>query len=123
LNTNHLGASAGSTMLWLRNETGAQHYCDLSTAVYDGLWHHLIWVCNPGGTDAVYIDGATITPTATASPAAGTTANLGFSLFAGGRNNRGSIDQTSIGCVSNVSLYKSKLTSTRAAAHYTALTT
>lgn len=123
LNQNHLGSNAGYTYFWMRNEAGAQHYLDTNQAIYDGLWHHIMWVCNPGGVDALYIDGATITPTATASPAAGTTANFGFDVFIGGRNNRGSIDQTSIGGIANVALYKSKLSSTRATAHYTALTT
>lgn len=116
-------AAAGTTGFYLRNEAGAVHYADITASIYDGLWHHVAWVCNPGGADAIYVDGASVSLLDSASPAAGTTANFGFDLFAGARSNRGSADQLCTGVISGLSLFKSKLTSGNITTLYTALTT
>lgn len=124
-NQSHSGNAAGTTYFWLRNEAGVQRYSDVTGVIYDGLWHHIVWVCQPGTTvnDTIYIDGVTVTPAAQTKPAAGTFANLAFPLFLGGRNNRGSIDQTTTGIVGDLAIYTTALSSTRVTAHYAAGTT
>jgi hypothetical protein len=122
-NTDHaLAASAGKTTFWFRNEAGTAHWAEITGGLYDGLWHHVTWVCSPGGTDVVYVDGVSQALTSTQNGAPGTTANFGFSPFLGARDNRGTIDQPCIGIAAHVALWKAKLTAGQAAGLYSALT-
>ncbi len=119
-----LSASAGSTTFWYRNEAGTSRALDITTNIYDGLWHHVMWVCDPTAVaDTVYVDGAAVTPFSTSNAAnTGASANFGFPLFIGARNNRASVDQQMVGAVDELAIYTTKLASGRATAHYAALT-
>lgn len=121
--------SAGATVFWLRNEAGTARITTFSgaqalTALYDGKWHHVAWVCDPAAlTDIVYVDGAAVTATSTpGSATAGTFVDFGFPLTLLERNNRASFDLQAIGAISNLALFRSKLGSPRVADHYAAST-
>jgi Glycosyl hydrolase family 26 len=122
-NTDHtLAANAGRTTFWFRNEGGVQHWAEITGALYDGLWHHVTWVASPGGTDVVYVDGAAQALTSASNPAPGTTANFGFSLYLGARDNRGATDQPAIAVFSHLALWKARLSAAQVAGLYAALT-
>lgn len=123
-NQDHIGNTAGKTYFSMRNEAGVQRYTDINTNIYDENWHLIQWVCNPGGVDIIWVDGAAVTPTASVAPAVGTFLDFGFNVFVGGRSNRGSVDSLWVaGCVDELAFYKSKLTTTRLGVHATALAT
>lgn len=119
-----LVATQGSTTFWYRNEAGTSRACDITTNIYDGLWHHVVWVCDPTAVaDTVYVDGAAITLNSSSNAAnTGASANFGFPLWIGARNNRAAVDNQLLGAVDELSIYLTKLTSTKVTAHYTALT-
>jgi mannan endo-1,4-beta-mannosidase len=122
-NTSHsLATSAGLTTFWFRNEAGVQHWAEISGALYDGLWHHVTWVCSPGGTDVVYVDGVSQALSSMQNGTPGTTVNFGFNPYLGARNNRGTIDQPMIGVFSQLAIWKVKLTAGQVTGLYAALT-
>ncbi len=120
-NQDKSGARAGYTHFWSRDDAGVEHYTDVNVDIYDGYWHHVVWVYSPGGAGAVYVDGQAVKPTLTASGGTGATANFGHHLYVGARDNRGTADEASVGVVSNLALYRSQLSARRVAAHYQAL--
>ncbi len=119
-----LASAPGLTAFWYRNEAGVARSQDINTAIYDGLWHHVLWVCDPtAAADVVYIDGTAVTPFSTSNAAnVGASANFGFALYIGARNNRGSVDQQITAAVDELAIYTTKLSGTRAGVHYAALT-
>jgi hypothetical protein len=104
---------AGSTTFYYRNEAGSARAMDITTDVYDGLWHHLVWVCDPTAlTDTVYVDGAAVTPnTSTGAANTGASAAFGFPLALLARNLRGTLDQVPVASLDEVAVYPTKLTS------------
>lgn len=119
-----LSQAQGFTTFWYRNEAGVSRALDITTAIYDGGWHHVVWVCDPTQVaDTVYVDGVIVTPNSTSNAAnTGASAVLGFPLWIGARNNRGAVDNQLIGAVDELSIYPSKLTSGQVTTHYAALT-
>lgn len=125
LNSNNSGgASSGSTYFYLRTNDGLQFQASIATNIYDGAWHHVVWVVESNTTYSVYVDGAsqTVTYNLTQWGATPSLANFGFALALAARNLRGTPDLYAATSLDEVAFYTSRLTSTRVQAHYDART-
>jgi hypothetical protein len=117
---NTLANVAGKTELFLRDNVGGSVSAFISTNIYDGSWHHVVYTCTPStGAVVAYVDGSSVAVTASGT-AAGAFVNFGFALDLGARNNRGTLDNQLTGSLDEIALYKSILSSSRVTAHYNA---
>lgn len=113
--------SNGKTCFHLRDSAGHQQRMDISTNIYDGSWHHVVWVAGSNNNSTVYVDSSTQTITYNGSNAALTTfADFDFAMTLGARNVRGTYDRFADCRLAHVALYTSSLSSGRVSAHYTA---
>lgn len=125
LNSNNSGgASSGSTYFYLRTNDGLQFQASMSANIYDGAWHHVVWVVESNTTYSVYVDGSsqTLSYNLTQWGATPSLADFGFALALAARNLRGTIDLHAAVSLDEVAFYTSRLTSTRVQAHYDART-
>lgn len=113
--------SAGKTRLFVRSENGAQISATISTNIYDGARHHIVFVIESATTASVYVDGASQPVTYNNSGTFGAFANFGFPMVIAARNNRATIDQPASVTLAEFAAYSTRLSSSRVASHYAAL--
>jgi hypothetical protein len=84
--------------------------------VADGLWHHVVWVCN-GATVAFYIDGVlNVQPPLVRTVPSSGVAGIGFDPAFGGSDPRGQW----LGSLDDVAMYPRALPASEILAHYQA---
>jgi hypothetical protein len=119
------GANVGTTMFGIRGQNGQTMRGSISTNIYDGAWHHVVFVVENGTTPSTfsaYVDGSSVTVTYDLQQTI-TAANFDFALMIGARNNRGTADRYCPATLDEVAVYPTRLTSGQVAGHYAARVT
>jgi hypothetical protein len=113
---------SGALRFFVRNAAGTVSAANSTyVAANDGLWHHLVGVCDEaGGNVSLYMDGKLIASgTITAnSGLAGITAPLSIGARQSGNNGGTNYDFQFIGAIDDVSVYNYALTASQVATHY-----
>ena len=115
-NTDAAGnALAGATRFYLSDNANAEVRCHITTAIYDGNWHHVIGVVGASGWE-IYVDGAGVTESS-ASGTPGTYNDFNVSLDLGALNFQGSHVQYFDGSLDEVAFYPTRFDAFGAVIH------
>lgn len=121
LNTDNSGAvAAGKTYFYNRDTLGNQLQAHITTNIYDGFWHHVVWMMASTTTYTIYVDGASVTPVYGLQQALSVPGNYSFAMTYAARNLRGTIDTFGGMTLDELAVYPSRLSAGRVAAHYAA---
>ena len=93
-----------------------EHRTFITANIYDGLWHHIVWVQNRTTPDIVYVDGVSVTTTTTGSFGAGTgvsLVNYQWPIYLGARNYQNSVDGASTCAIDELAVYTTQLSAAR----------
>lgn len=115
-------SSTGDTYVQIRGQNGQSLRGEITTAIYDGNWHHCVVVVENGtspSTFSFYVDGAAQS-VSYAFQQTITGANFDFAPTIGARNARGTIDQFFPGSIDEFACYPTRLSAARVLAHYQA---
>ncbi len=111
------GATAGAFRFFIRNAAGTAFTAN-STIVPDGLWHHLVGVCDEvNSTIRLYVDGLQQAVT-TVSGGIHNSTNLYMTIGARQSAATGSYDFQFNGNISDVAIYNYALTAGQVQSHY-----
>jgi hypothetical protein len=116
--------SAGSTFLQVRGNTGSNILRgSIAHNIYDGAWHHVVWVMQGNNTAfKCWVDGTERTVTMSTTQSIGTAANFNIAMALGARNNAGSITGFGAETLDEVAFYTTQLSESRIQAHFNAVT-
>ena len=86
-----VGDEPGATTFYLRDNAGKALARYVTEDLYDGAWHHVVWVIEDATANAmtVYVDGVPATLEGSCSQSPATFVDWGASLFAGAANEGG----------------------------------
>jgi hypothetical protein len=106
-------------MLHFRGQNGRDWHGHITTNIYDGAWHHVVWrLEGPNVPHRCWVDGTEVAVTmigAPSSPASG--ADFEFPMMIGARNNRGTADRFANAAIDEVAFYDYRLPEHRIRAH------
>lgn len=112
-------ASVGKTCFALRDNAGVLQRAHITTNIYDGVPHHVVWVVASATDFTIYVDGASVSKSISANTL-GTMANFDFAMTIGARNLRGTLDRFADATLDEVAFYTTRLSAARVLAHYRA---
>ena len=128
LNRNTIGGQTiGTTALDIRdNASGNRAYFTVTTNIYDGNWHHMVWTTSGtvgSCTIKCYVDGQAVTvSTLQTNPMLTWTsfANFAYPMTVGASNGNGVLGSYVSATVDEVAFYATTLSAARVLAHYQA---
>lgn len=85
--------------------------------LYDGNWHHVIWVISAGAAHTAYVDGKPVVVTMGATQAP-TAADFQYPLILAARNNRGTTDSFADIALDEVAFFPTQLSAQNAQTFY-----
>lgn len=116
-----LAEETGVTNFWLRASNYKNLGAHITTDIYDGQWHHVVWVVNdPTANDvAVYVDSLPQTLTMVAeSPSS--FMNFEFPIAIGAANSRDTVTSLMNGLLDEFAIFDTPLSQERVEAHFAA---
>ena len=115
-----LSVGAGYTLFYIRDNTGKEFARYINKGIYDGNWHHIVWVVTSASSNSmtVYVDGVAQSLLGSCSASPSSFNNWTKNLYIGASDNRGTAEGFYSGLLDEVRIFNSTLSAGDVQADY-----